>query len=277
MTFAIANFLVRAETTAYTNTDQTKMDHAVILRSWCAENRERAWADELEETDDELHRAFGIFTAEEAVPSRVVPEPSRVVPEPSRWEALRPCGDHCIPKYGVGGHPGCEEVARRTAAQREAQAELDAYEEEMSSLWKQPFAADLDMHCSDIYDTSAMKPAAYTALITWLYANGWEVGVFLDGFQAFPAGLPPREPPKPRAIARFCIKCDPTEPSPSCAYVHGDVIYRLDPEAVDIATGKAIGPCKFGDGCKGEKRATCLRMHPGEVWTPDMVIYRVRL
>lgn len=275
MTFAIANFLVRAETTAYTNTDQTKMNSAEILRSWCAENRERAWADELFEETEELHRAFGIYTTMCSTAEEVVPR--LVVPEPRRWEALRPCGDHCIPKYGVGGHPGCEEVLRRTAAQREAQAEWDAYEEEKSSLWRQPFADYLDMRCSDIYDTSAMKPAAYTALIAWLYANGWEVNVWLDGFYAVPAGLPPREPPKPRTIARFCIKCDPAAPSPSCAYVHDDVIYRLDPEAVDIATGKPIGPCKFGDGCKGEKRATCLRMHPGEVWTPDMAIYRVRL
>jgi hypothetical protein len=250
MTFAIANFLICAETTANTNT----VDHVAILRAWCAENRVLAWADELDEE------------TEEAVHIRVA------VAEPSRWEALRPCGDHCISEYGVHPHPGCE----RAAAQREAEAELDAYEAAKRSLWDNSFADDLDMRCSNIYDTAAMKPAAYTALIAWLYANGWEVSVWLDGFYAVPAGLPPREPPKPRAIARFCVKCDPSAPSPSCAYVHDDVIYRLDPEAVDIATGKAIGPCKFGEGCKGEKRATCLRMHPSEVWTPDMAIYRVR-
>ena len=266
MTSAIANTNTNsAENTAKTNTT----DHAAILRAWCAENRERAWADELEEETEEDRR----LAAAEAV--RI--DSIRVdTPAPSRWEALRPCGDHCIPKYGVGGHHGCEEVARRAAAQREAEAELDAYEAAKRALWNQPFAADLDMHCPDIYDTAALKPAAYTALIAWLYANGWEVSVWLDGFYAVPAGLPPREPPKPRAIARFCVKCDPAAPSPSCAYVHDDVIYRLDPEAVDIATGKPIGPCKFGDGCKGEKRATCLRMHPDEVWTPDMAIYRVR-
>ena len=97
MTFAIANSMNpnSAETTANTNTT----DHVAILRAWCAENLERAWADELEEETDE-DRRLAAAEADRIDSMR----PSEA--EPSRWEALRPCGDHCVPKYGVGGHPG---------------------------------------------------------------------------------------------------------------------------------------------------------------------------
>lgn len=66
-------------------------------------------------------------------------------------------------------------------------------------------------------------------------------------------------------VARFC-KEGRACPTAGCRYVHGDTIPRINE------------PCKFGAGCgSGDvaKRATCLRMHPGEVWSADLAIKRV--
>jgi hypothetical protein len=65
-------------------------------------------------------------------------------------------------------------------------------------------------------------------------------------------------------VARFC-KEGTACPTAGCRYVHGDTISRINE------------PCKFGEGCgsgDAAKRATCLRMHPGETWTPELVIKR---
>jgi hypothetical protein len=66
-------------------------------------------------------------------------------------------------------------------------------------------------------------------------------------------------------VARFC-KEGTACPTAGCRYVHGNTIPRVNE------------PCKFGAGCgSGDvaKRATCLRMHPRETWTPELVIHRV--
>jgi hypothetical protein len=65
-------------------------------------------------------------------------------------------------------------------------------------------------------------------------------------------------------VARFC-KEGTACPTAGCRYVHGDTIPRINE------------PCKFGATCgSGDvaKRATCLRRHPGETWTADLVIKR---
>jgi hypothetical protein len=65
-------------------------------------------------------------------------------------------------------------------------------------------------------------------------------------------------------VARFC-KEGTACPTAGCRYVHGNTIPRVNE------------PCKFGAGCgsgDAAKRATCLRMHPGETWTADLVIKR---
>ena len=65
-------------------------------------------------------------------------------------------------------------------------------------------------------------------------------------------------------VARFC-KEGRACPTAGCRYVHGDTIPRIDE------------PCKFGATCgsgDAAKRATCLRMHPGETWTADLVVRR---
>ena len=65
-------------------------------------------------------------------------------------------------------------------------------------------------------------------------------------------------------VARFCKEARAC-PTAGCRYVHGDTIPRIDE------------PCKFGATCgsgDAAKRATCLRMHPGEKWTADLVVKR---
>jgi hypothetical protein len=65
-------------------------------------------------------------------------------------------------------------------------------------------------------------------------------------------------------VARFC-KEGRACPTAGCRYVHGDTIPRIDEQ------------CKFGAACgsgDAAKRATCLRMHPGETWTADLVVRR---
>ena len=66
-------------------------------------------------------------------------------------------------------------------------------------------------------------------------------------------------------VARFC-KEGTACPTAGCRYVHGNTIPRINED------------CKFGAGCgsgDAAKRATCLRMHPGETWTAELVIKRV--
>lgn len=65
-------------------------------------------------------------------------------------------------------------------------------------------------------------------------------------------------------VARFCREGRAC-PTAGCSYVHGDTIPRIDE------------PCKFGATCgsgDAAKRATCLRMHPGEKWTAELVVKR---
>jgi hypothetical protein len=152
-------------------------------------------------------------------------------------------------------------------------------EDEIALLWRQPFARDLDAHWNGLYSCKEMSEADFGAFMTWIYQAGWEVsstGSRWSAVHAVPAGLPARTwtPPTIRIVPRFCVRCPAGAPAGGCAYVHGNTIHRLDPAAIDEATGKPNGVCKFGDGCKGDKRAGCLRMHPGETWTPDMVVYR---
>jgi hypothetical protein len=73
----------------------------------------------------------------------------------------------------------------------------------------------------------------------------------------------------PVTIPRFCREgaaC--AEAGGSCRYVHGDTIPRVNE------------PCAFGAGCgasdpTGVKRSQCLRMHPDEEWSPELVIRRL--
>jgi hypothetical protein len=65
-------------------------------------------------------------------------------------------------------------------------------------------------------------------------------------------------------IPRFCREAGACTKE-GCRYVHGDTIQRVDK------------PCGFGAECgKGDaaKRSSCIYMHPGEVWSADLVVHR---
>ena len=161
-----------------------------------------------------------------------------------------------------------------------------------AEIWVQPFSVNLEEYWSDTYDTRAMSDSDYHALMGWIFSMGWHVdrydraGVrtWQDNAPALrwnPATMEAEEhhhhhhhhrAPKPKGavtIPRFCREghaCSAT--GGSCRYVHGDTIPRMDE------------PCSFGAGCgasdpTGVKRSQCLRMHPGETWTAELVIRRI--
>jgi hypothetical protein len=183
-------------------------------------------------------------------------------------------------------------------------APLRAKEEE---IWQQPFSTDLEEYWPETYDTRAMSDADYHALMGWLYSKGWWVDSYdRAGVRCWTDNAPSRrwdsaamapegelhvrwadmEEPKPKAkaccgghgprpapakkgpvtIPRFCREAHACSAA-GCRYVHGDTIPRLNES------------CAFGEGCgasdpTGVKRSQCLRMHPGETWTPELVIRR---
>jgi hypothetical protein len=176
-------------------------------------------------------------------------------------------------------------------------------------IWQQPFSADLEEYWPETYDTRAMSDEDFHALMSWLYSKGWYVKDFnREGVQTWPDNAPSRRwdaaamapeeerhvrwadeapaparacggaghshhghrAPKPKnvTIPRFCREGSACAAGASCRYVHGDTIPRINEV------------CAFGAGCgasdpTGVKRSQCLRMHPGETWTPELVIRRV--
>jgi hypothetical protein len=156
-------------------------------------------------------------------------------------------------------------------------------------LFAQPFAAYIVRSTDTDFDLSFLSDTEYESLMKWLYAAGW--GLLKETRTAITvdpeARLPPRiwigSPTTPGAttvrtkprrqiatIPRFC-RHGPTCPDKGtcCHYTHEDIIACIDK------------PCGFdkpaeGKCCSGEKRRTCIRIHPseGEVWTPDLVVCR---
>lgn len=176
-------------------------------------------------------------------------------------------------------------------------------------FWSQPFTARLEEMWADTYNTAVLSDSEYNDLMSWLFAKGWEVVDFdREGVKFYPGCQTPRRwdpatgaPEEVRKV-RFeepASCCDHSHPhshshtparrtkapkstvtvprfcregagctAAGCRYVHGNTIPRINE------------PCAFGAGCgasdpTGVKRSQCLRMHPGEVWTPDLVITRL--
>jgi len=60
-------------------------------------------------------------------------------------------------------------------------------------LWSQPWATNLREYFGDHYDTTALSDAEWEAMLTWLYAEGWDVRDYdRDGVVAYEDDLPPR-------------------------------------------------------------------------------------
>jgi hypothetical protein len=185
-----------------------------------------------------------------------------------------------------------------------ARKELDLRVQE-ESIWSQSWSERLATYYADTYDLRDLSEDEYEACMTWMYAQGWNIHEEdREGVKAYPDNLPPRvwiappsrfdwllrqQPslsgtPEQRMVAETC--CDHTVvkekkkgkgPVPrfcrsvdqcadaACRYVHGDTMPRLNE------------PCNFGAACGANdpaKRALCIRMHPGETWTTDLVIHR---
>jgi len=181
-------------------------------------------------------------------------------------------------------------------------------------IWRQPFSGDLEEYWPETYDTRAMSDEDFHALMSWLYSKGWYVKDYnREGVQTWPDNAPSRRwdaaamapeeerhvrwadeeeerprkaaaaacggaghhhhghrAPKPKSVTipRFCRDGHACAAGAACRYVHGDTIPRINE------------PCAFGEGCgasdpTGVKRSQCLRMHPGETWTPELVIRRL--
>ena len=159
-------------------------------------------------------------------------------------------------------------VAQPVAEAEEVEKEWYDQEEE---LWSQPFAADLEMKeaAQDIFDCRRLTDGQYADFMTFLYEKGWDVlHVERRWVQARTGSEPPSVwvPPVTKYIPRFCregIECFKQD----CCYVHGDTIPKVKEE------------CTFGAKCgasdpTGAKRALCIRMHPGETWTPTSCVHR---
>lgn len=140
-----------------------------------------------------------------------------------------------------------------------------------AALWSQPFAADLEMlnQAQDIYDCRRLTDDQYADFMTFLYENGWDVLHEERRFVQARTGSEPARvwvPPAVKFIPRFCR--EGTEcVAQGCCYVHGDTIPKVKED------------CTFGAKCgasdpTGAKRALCIRMHPGEVWSAAACVHR---
>ena len=155
------------------------------------------------------------------------------------------------------------------------------------NLWAQPWAYALESHRSDVYDCSALSEAEWSAMMSWLYAVGWEVASeSRTSVTAYPDNQPARVwlPPSRFELAaahtqnhvvkvkakktgatvpKFCRNGTACTEA-GCNWVHGDTIPVQDKV------------CGFDGRCSGEKRATCCFLHPseGEIWSETLVRHR---
>ena len=168
-----------------------------------------------------------------------------------------------------------EEVVKVEEEKDWADAEAD--------LWAQPFAASLSVKNEniDLYDCRLMSDEDYAAFMTHLYAHGWIVSHEERRWVQAGTGFePPRVwvPPSTASccgsggkkektvVPRFCREGEECADL-DCRYVHGDSIPKVD------------RACGFGDRCgasdpTGEKRALCIYIHPGEVWSASSCVFR---
>lgn len=163
-------------------------------------------------------------------------------------------------------------VYETIVAEKEKAEEVEKdWADQEQELWSQPFAADLEMmnQALDIFDCRGLTDGQYADFMTFLYEKGWDVCHEERRWVQARTGSEPSSvwvPPATKYIPRFCregIECFKQD----CCYVHGDTIPKVKEE------------CTFGAKCgasdpTGAKRALCIRMHPGETWTPTSCVHR---
>ena len=178
------------------------------------------------------------------------------------------------------------EVEEEVKVEEEVEVEEEKdWADAEADLWAQPFAASLSVKNEniDLYDCRLMSDQDYAAFMTYLYAHGWIVSHEERRWvQAGTGYEPPRVwvPPSTASccgsggkkektvVPRFCREGEECC-TQDCRYVHGDYIPKVD------------RACAFGERCgssdpTGEKRALCIYIHPGEVWTAESCVCRHR-
>ena len=178
-----------------------------------------------------------------------------------------------------------EEVVKVEEEVEEVKEEVEEkdWADAEAEMWAQPFAASLSVKNEniDLYDCRLMSDEDYAAFMTHLYAHGWIVSHEERRWvQAGTGYEPPRVwvPPSTASccgsggkkektvVPRFCREGEECC-TQDCRYVHGDSIPKVD------------RACAFGERCgssdpTGEKRALCIYIHPGEVWTASSCVCR---
>lgn len=178
----------------------------------------------------------------------------------------------------------------------------------LADFWDQPWAEKVEeVGAGDIYDTRELSDEDWEAAMGWVFWAGWYIRDWCREFihadeDNGPSSvwIPPsvlaedatqvrrgysrscskpqkavccgshHAEPKPKKekvtaapIPRFCRAAGACADE-GCRYTHGDTIPVQNK------------PCAFDGRCSGEKRATCVYLHPseGEVWTAALVRHR---
>jgi hypothetical protein len=186
-------------------------------------------------------------------------------------------------------------------------------ENTQADFWDQPWAEKVEeVGAGDIYDTRELSDEDWEAAMGWVFWAGWYVRDWCREFihadedngpssvwippsvlaedaaqvrrgyrkpaakksaccgshahveaQAQTAPKPKKEKVAAAPIPRFCRAAGACADE-GCRYTHGDTIPVQNK------------PCAFDGRCSGEKRATCVYLHPseGEVWTAALVRHR---
>jgi hypothetical protein len=216
---------------------------------------------------------FSLLVEDEMVIATVAPVVSLTSEDTGKWGedeyVPNPCTDRWIREV-ESTYWDHKPIVYETVEKEEEEKDWADMEQE---LWSQPFAAHLEMKSAaqDVFDCQDLTEEAYADFMTFLYLNGWDVIHEERRFvQATTGSEPPRVwiPPSVKpTIPIFCMKARDCF-VPGCRYVHADIIYKINDE------------CKFGEDCgasdpSGAKRALCIRIHPGEVWSPDLCVHRL--
>jgi len=220
----------------------------------------------------------------------------------------------CDEPAAVDGAPAAAApyVPRETAEQaeqRRCKEWLAHCDDEEALLWRQPFVENLEMYCSDYYDTRTMSEEHYAAFMSWIYTRGWHLDCEpnRDGCKAVPDNegqsrvwVPPSRfsamaghshgsgccsghkarAPAPMAAPGTDVGRRKGAPVPRFCRAAG----ACEDEGCRYVHGDTIPrvnkPCGFGAACgasdpTGAKRSQCLFMHPGEEWAEGLTIQRI--
>jgi hypothetical protein len=176
-------------------------------------------------------------------------------------------------------------------------------------FWSQPWAANLTELWSDAYETTRLSEEEWEAMMGWLYEAGWFIRAWdRSGVECEPDNEPARTWISPRILEELAV-ADAAAPRRGYGHHHKCSAHRHHEPKVATAASKAPKtvvviprfcragvacaetgcrythgdtipvqnkPCAFDGRCCGEKRATCIYLHPseGEIWSETLVRHR---